>query len=152
MDDIMELIDRIEGLVDGAKNMPLSGNKIVDPDSIFAAIDEIRERYPEELKQARWIIKQRQEMVEEAEREANRILEEAQDRGRMMVAETEVVRQADMRAAEILEAAQANEREIRLGAEDYADEMMANLEVNLGKLLTAVQRGRDRLQGKTTQR
>ena len=152
MDDIMELIDRIEGLIDGAKNLPLSSNKIVDPDSIFAAIDEIRERYPEELKQARWIIKQRQEMVEEAEREANRILEEAQERGRMMVAETEVVRQADMRAAEILESAQANEREIRLGAEDYADEMMANLEVNLGKLLTAVQRGRDRLQGKTTQR
>jgi hypothetical protein len=44
--------------------------------------------------------------------------------------------------------ARAREREIRLGAEDYADEMLANLEVNLGKLLTAVQRGRDRLQGK----
>ncbi len=47
-----------------------------------------------------------------------------------------------------MEKAKDREREIRLGAEDYADEMLANLEVNLGKLLTAVQRGRDRLQGK----
>lgn len=152
MDDILELVDRIETIVDGAKNVPLSSNKMVDPDAIFNAIDEIRDRYPEELKQARWIIKQRQEMIEEAEREANRVLEEATDRARMLVADTEVVRQAESRAAEILEAAQANEREIRLGAEDYADEMMANLEVNLGKLLTAVQRGRDRLQGKSTHR
>ena len=152
MDDIMELIGRIDELVQGSKNMPLSSNKIVDPEAIYALVDEIRERYPEELKQARWILKQRQEMVEEAEREANRVLEEAQDRARMLIAETEIVCQAESRAAEILEEARANEREVRLGAEDYADEMMANLEANLGRLLTAVQRGRDRLQGKPTQR
>ncbi len=51
-----------------------------------------------------------------------------------------------------MDRAKQQEREIRLGAEDYADEMLANLEVNLGKLLTAVQRGRDRLQGKVSQR
>lgn len=152
MDDIMELIDRIDELVEGSKNMPLSSNKIVNPEAIYGIVDEIRDRYPEELKQARWILKQRQEMVEEAEREANRVLEEAQERARMLVGDTEIVRQAEGRAAEILEDARANEREVRLGAEDYADEMMANLEVNLGKLLTAVQRGRDRLQGKTAQR
>ncbi|MBK5211720.1 MAG: ATPase [Coriobacteriia bacterium] len=152
MDDIMELIDRIDELVEGSKNMPLSSNKIVNPEAIYGIVDEIRDRYPEELKQARWILKQRQEMVEEAEREANRVLEEAQERARMLVGDTEIVRQAEGKAAEILEDARANEREVRLGAEDYADEMMANLEVNLGKLLTAVQRGRDRLQGKTAQR
>lgn len=152
MDDIMELIGRIDELVQNSKNVPLSSNKVVDPEAIYSLVDEIRERYPEELKQARWILKQRQEMVEEAEREANRVLEEAQDRARMLVADTEIVRQAEARAAEILEEARANEREVRLGAEDYADEMMANLEANLGRLLTAVQRGRDRLQGKPTQR
>lgn len=150
--DILQLIDRIEEVIDGAKSVPLSSNKMVDPDAIFDIIDEIRGQYPEDLKQARWIVKQRQEMTEEAEREANRILEEAQDRARGLVADTEIVRQAETRAAEIMDDARANEREIRLGAEDYADEMMANLEVNLGKMLTAVQRGRDRLQGKPIQR
>lgn len=91
-------------------------------------------------------------MLEEAEREANRILEEARDRADAMASEQEVVRRANEQAASIMDSARQNEREIRLGAEDYADEMLANLEVNLGKLLTAVQRGRDRLQGKVSQR
>jgi cell division septum initiation protein DivIVA len=108
----------------------------------------VRAQYPDELKQARWIVKERQEMLEEAEKEANRVLEEARDRAQALANETEVVRLAEAQAADILDKARTQEREIRLGAEDYADEMLANLEVNLGKLLTAVQRGRDRLQGK----
>ena len=59
---------------------------------------------------------------------------------------------AQQEAAAILDDARTKEREIRLGAEDYADEMLATPEVTLGKLLTAVQRGRDRLQGKVGQR
>ena len=121
---------------------------MVDPDKVYEIIDEVRAQYPDELKQARWIVKERQEMLEEAEKEANRILEEARDRAQALANETEVVRLAEAQAADILDKARTQEREIRLGAEDYADEMLANLEVNLGKLLTAVQRGRDRLQGK----
>lgn len=91
-------------------------------------------------------------MLEEAEKEANRILEEARERAQALASDQEIVKLAEQQAAEILDDARNREREIRLGAEDYADEMLANLEVNLGKLLTAVQRGRDRLQGKSSQR
>ena len=150
--DILALIDRIEELVDSGRTMPFGGSKIVDPEKIYELIDEIRAQFPDELKQARWIVKERQEMLEEAEKEANRILEEAKARAEAMAAEQEIVRLAEQQRAEILDDARAREREIRLGAEDYADEMLANLEVNLGKLLTAVQRGRDRLQGKVAQR
>ena len=125
---------------------------MVDPEKVYEIIDEIRAQFPDELKQARWIVKERQEMLEEAEKEANRILEEARDRAQALASEQEIVKLAEQQAAEILDDARAKEREIRLGAEDYADEMLANLEVNLGKLLTAVQRGRDRLQGKVGQR
>ena len=148
MNDLNSLIDQLEDIVDHAKALPLSNSKLVNPDEVFEIIDELRKLLPEELKQARWIVKQKSEMLEDGEKEASRIIEEAQERARALVAETEVVRAAENRAAEILEDARTNEREIRLGAEDYADEIMANLEVNLGKLLTAVQRGRDRLQGK----
>ena len=150
--DIMALIDRVEEIVDNARTVPFSSNKMVDPDKVYEIIDEIRGVFPDELKQARWIVKERQEMIEEAEKEANRILEEARDRADAMAAEQEIVRRAAEQAAGILDDARQQEREIRLGAEDYADEMLANLEVNLGKLLTAVQRGRDRLQGKVSQR
>jgi cell division septum initiation protein DivIVA len=150
--DIMALIDRIEEIVDSGRAVPLSHNKMVDPDKVYEIIDEIRAQFPDELKQARWIVKERQEMLEEAEKEANRILEEARERAHQLANEQEVVRLAEQQAADIMDRAKQQEREIRLGAEDYADEMLANLEVNLGKLLTAVQRGRDRLQGKVSQR
>jgi len=150
--DIMALIDRIEEAMDSARSLPLVRGRLVDVEKVYEIIDEIRSVFPDELKQARWIVKERQEMIEEAEKEANRILEEARDRADSMASEQEVVRRAAEQAAGILDDARQQEREIRLGAEDYADEMLANLEVNLGKLLTAVQRGRDRLQGKVNQR
>jgi cell division septum initiation protein DivIVA len=150
--DIMALIDRIEEIVDNAKGVPFTSQKMVEPNSVYDIIDEIRSQFPDELKQARWIVKERQEMLEEAEKEANRILEEARERAQSIASEQEVVRLAEQQAADMIDKARNQEREIRLGAEDYADEMLANLEVNLGKLLTAVQRGRDRLQGKVSQR
>lgn len=150
--DILALIDRIEELIDDGRNVPLSNSKMVDPEKIYELIDEIRAQFPDELKQARWIVKERQEMLEEAEKEANRVLEEAKARADSIASEQEIVKLAEQQRAEILDDARAREREVRLGAEDYADEMLANLEVNLGKLLTAVQRGRDRLQGKVAQR
>lgn len=146
--DIMALIDRIEELVDNGRQIPLAGSKMIDPEKVYEIIDEIRAQFPDELKQARWIVKERQEMLEEAEKEANRVLEEARDRAQAIASEQEIVKLAEQQAAAIMDDARTKEREIRLGAEDYADEMLANLEVNLGKLLTAVQRGRDRLQGK----
>jgi cell division septum initiation protein DivIVA len=150
--DIMALIDRIEEAMDSGRGVPLMRGRLIDIEKVYEIIDEIRGNFPDELKQARWIVKERQEMLEEAEKEANRILEEARDRADSMASDQEVVRRANEQAAAILDDARQQEREIRLGAEDYADEMLANLEVNLGKLLTAVQRGRDRLQGKVNQR
>jgi cell division septum initiation protein DivIVA len=138
--------------MDNARSLPLTKQRLVDQEKVYEIIDEIRASFPDELKQARWIVKERQEMLEEAEKEANRVLEDARDRAEAMASEQEVVKRANEQAASILDSARQQEREIRLGAEDYADEMLANLEVNLGKLLTAVQRGRDRLQGKVNQR
>ena len=150
--DILALIDRIEEVVDDGRSLPLTSSRMVDADKVYEIVDEIRAQFPDELKQARWIVKERQEMLEEAEKEANRVLEDARERAQSLASEQEIVKLAEQQAAEILDNVRAREREIRLGAEDYADEMLANLEVNLGKLLTAVQRGRDRLQGKVNQR
>ncbi|HET7445989.1 MAG TPA: ATPase, partial [Solirubrobacterales bacterium] len=65
-----------------------------------------------------------------------------------LISDEEVTKQAERAADEIVEDARTREREIRLGAEDYADEILNTLEVNLQKFLAAVQRGRDRLAGR----
>ena len=64
-----------------------------------------------------------------------------------MISDEEITKQAERAAEDIIEDARGREREIRLGAEDYADEILNTLEVNLSKFIAAVQRGRDRLAG-----
>ena len=87
-------------------------------------------------------------MLAEAKREAERVVKEAREQSERLISSEEVYRQAERAAEEIIEDARETERQIRLGAEDYADEILSTLEVNLEKFLSAVQRGRDRLAGR----
>src|SRR5665647_1552831 len=146
--DVLVLIDKLDDLVHNAKPVPLTDQVRVDKEEIYDILDQMRATIPEEIKQARWIVKERQEMLAEAKREAERIVKEARDQQARLVSDQEVVKQAENHAEDIIEEARSREREIRLGAEDYADDILNTLEVNLEKFLAAVQRGRDRLAGR----
>ena len=146
--DVLVLIDKLDDLIHNAKPVPLTDQVRVDKEEIYDLLDQMRATIPEEIKQARWIVKERQEMLAEAKREAERIVKEARDQQARLVSDQEVVKQAENHAEDIIEEARSREREIRLGAEDYADDILNTLEVNLEKFLAAVQRGRDRLQGR----
>ena len=146
--DVLVLIDRLEELVEESRSFPGFGNTaMIDRDSAFDLIDQMRQTIPEELKQARWIVKERQSMLDEARSESDRVVRMAQEEAEKITSEEEVLKRAERQSQEILEESRRREREIRLGAEDYADEVLANLEENLGRLLDAVQRGRSKLQG-----
>ena len=146
--DVLVLIDKLDDLVHNAKSVPMTDTVRVDKEEIYDILDQMRATIPEEIKQARWIVKERQEMLAEAKREAERIVAEAKDKQAQLVSQEEIVKQAERLAEDIVEEARAREREIRLGAEDYADEILSTLEVNLQKFIGAVQRGRDKLQGR----
>ncbi len=146
--DVLVLIDKLDEIVNNARPMPMTDKVMIDREEIYDILDQMRTTIPEEIKQARWIVKERQEMLAEAKTESDRIVKEANEQAERLVSEEEVVKMAERNAAQIMEDARAREREIRLGAEDYADEVLETLETNLGKFLAAVQRGRERLQGK----
>jgi len=140
--DVLVLIDKLDDTIHNAKPVPLTDQVRVDKEEVYDILDQMRATIPEEIKQARWIVKERQEMLAEAKREAERIIKEAREEQIRLISEEEIVKQAERQADEIIE------REIRLGAEDYADDILNTLEVNLTKFIAAVQRGRDRLQGR----
>jgi len=131
--DVLVLIDKLDDLVHNAKPVPLTDQVRVDKEEIYDILDQMRATIPEEIKQARWIVKERQEMLAEAKREAERIVKEARDRQEHLISNEEVTKAAERAAEDIVEEAQAREREIRLGAEDYADEILNTLEINLTK-------------------
>src|SRR5256886_4159394 len=105
----------------------------------------MRATIPEEIKQARWIVKERQEMLAEAKRETDRLLGEAREQAVREASQTEIVKLAERQANDIVEDARRQARETRLEMEDWADGILSTLEVNLEKFLSAVKRGRERL-------
>jgi len=146
--DVLVLIDKLDDVIHNGKPVPLTDQVRVEREEIYDILDQMRATVPEEIKQARWIVKERQEMLAEAKREAERIIREARDQQERLINQQEVVRLAERQAEDLIEEARAREREIRLGAEDYADDILNTLEVNLQKFTQAVQRGRERLAGR----
>jgi cell division septum initiation protein DivIVA len=145
--DVFERLDRIEDFIVSSKHVPFSSSVMVNETELFELLDELRSSLPEELKQARWLVKEKQEIMEEAQKEAERIREEARAERENLIQETEIIKAAKAEAEKIIEEANARAREIRLEAEDYADERLANLEVTCFKLLEVIKRARERLQG-----
>ena len=117
----------------------------IDREEIYDILDQMRATIPEEIKQARWIVKERQEMLAEAKREGDRILGEAREQAVREASQTEIVKLAERQAQDIVEDARRQARETRLEMEDWADQILSTLETNLDKFLGAVRRGRERL-------
>src|SRR6476619_6301352 len=85
--DVLVLIDKLDDLVHNARAVPLTDQVRVDKEEIYDILDQMRATIPEEIKQARWIVKERQEMLAEAKREAERIVKEARERQERMISE-----------------------------------------------------------------
>ena len=145
--DVLVLIDKLDALVRNARRLPLRSDVRVDKEELSDLLNELRATTPEEIKQARSIVKERQEMLAAAEREAEGIFGEAHERQTQLVVEHQLSRQAELATVDIIDDARAEEREIRLAAEDYADEILSTFEANLSKFIAAIQRGRERLHG-----
>jgi F0F1-type ATP synthase membrane subunit b/b' len=146
--DVLVLIDKLDELVLNARGVPMSNQVRLDRDEIEDIISHMRATIPEEIKQARWIVKERQEMLAEAKREAERLISEARDHATREASQQEIVKLAERQAEDVLADARRKAREMRLGADDYADSILENMENNLSKFLTAVQRGREQLSGR----
>ena len=146
MNDVLVLIDELDDTVNNAKSGLLGSQVKVDKEETYAILDRMRSTIPEEIKQARWIAKEREEMLAEAKRESERMLEAAREERARLTDEEEIAKHAERRAEKIVEDARGRERHIRLAAEDYADDILGSLELNLEKFSGAVQRGRARLQ------
>ena len=143
--DFLQLIDRLDELVRSAKHVPFSNDVRVNKQQTRDILDEMRTTIPEEIKEAHWIVQERQELLSDAKRDADRIAEEAHEHQAQLVSRHELIPQAERAAEEIIERARAHKRELQLGADNYAEETLDTLELNLTKRIAAIQRGRERL-------
>ncbi|MGI9646248.1 MAG: hypothetical protein ACR2O6_13160 [Ilumatobacteraceae bacterium] len=143
--DAETLLRRAIDIIATAPTMPLSSSPRIDRDDIIELLDESLNRLPDELRQARWMLKERQDFVAKTRREADELLEAARVRAERMVQRTEVVRAAEQRARQVMETAEADSRRLKHETEDFLDQRLGSFEILLDKLQKTVNAGRQRL-------
>lgn len=146
--DMEAKLQHLEQLVRDAKVVPLSSSIMLNRAEVDGIIHDMRAAMPEEMRQARWVVKEREEVLESARAEHHRILEEARSERARLISRTEVVEAANREGDRIIADAEERARQMRLQADDYVDGKLANFEIVLGKTLQTVQRGRNKLRGR----
>jgi hypothetical protein len=128
-----------------APSVPLSSTPRIDRDEIIELLEDALVRVPEEIRQARWMLKERQEFLEKTKREADELLAVARQQAERMVQRTEVVRAAEARARQVIDAADEETRRLRNETEDFLDQRLGSFEILLDRLSKTVAHGRQRL-------
>lgn len=140
--EIFTLLETLEDILENSKTLPFSDKSIIEKEQFLDIIKEIRLKLPEELKQAKWIKEERERIIAEAQKDADDIVREAENRIISMIDEHEITKKAYDKKTEIIADANEMYREITKGTNDYVDGILANIENNmleLGKTLSGVE-------------
>lgn len=145
--DVETLLRRALDVIDTGKSMPLSASVIVPRDDIRSLLEACIEHLPLEIRQANWMLRERAEFLAKMEREGDEILNAARDRAERMVQRSELVREAQRVAQRTVDDAHDEARQMRHEAEDYCDQKLAQFEIILEKTIRSVKLGREKLRG-----
>ena len=136
--DLAARIQQLEDMVRDAKSMPLSSSALLNREEMLDLVASMRESLPEEIKQARWVVKDREQLLTKARKDAEGVVQQALEEQRRLVAQEEVVRASSREAERILEEARDQSRQLRLEAEDYIDQKLAAFEATLTQALEQI--------------
>jgi hypothetical protein len=132
--DLASRIQQLEDMVREAKSMPLSSSALLNREEMLELVASMREQLPEEIKQARWVVRDREELLAKARREAESLVERARLEQMRLVGQEAVVQAAAEEAERIVSDAQDRAHSVRMEAEDYVDSKLAQFEIALQRL------------------
>ena len=118
--EVERLIQGLINVVDAARPVPLSSSSMVNKDEIISVLNDISIRLPDEIRAARWLLKQREDFLSRTQREGDELIDLARARAGQMVQKSEVVKAAEIHARRLVEEAQAEAQRLRLETEDFA--------------------------------
>ncbi len=128
------LINELEQLLTGANRVPFSRRLMVDEEQILDIIDRMRVAVPDELRQARQIVREREQIIDSAKK---KIAQSLSEQGMLEIAQRE--------RARIVGEAEAEATRIRAEADDYSRQVLLDLEERVGKALMVIQNGLEEL-------
>lgn len=150
--DILHLVDRLEELFNESKPLWFTHTVMVDEDRFLDLIDQMRVSIPEEIKKAQQILTQRDQILAQAQEEANRTLQIAREKADQVIERDSIIQAAQARAEQIIQQAHLETEGTRQDADSYVLDTLSLLENELEKMLVQVRNGvrsvqTDKIQG-----
>lgn len=143
--DILQLVDRMEDILEEASSVPFSSKVILDVDEIYEIIQEIRIQLPDEIKQATWIKEERQRILTEAKDEASELIKQAEEQVDVLVDKNQITKMAIEKGEEIVNKAKISAKGIRDGSLHYADNILLKTQENLKEVINSINTNREEL-------
>ena len=144
--NVEELVDELYEMVERAWSLPLSrGRAVLDGAEVKQILDEIKEGLPQEIRQAKAIVADRTQIINDAKREAETIVRVAEERAKAMVNQDEITKQAQQKANDLLTQAQTKFREMRKASNDYVDDLMKRTDDALAENLAELRKARQNI-------
>ena len=139
--DILHLIDRLEEIIKESRRVPFSDRRLVDETRIWPLLDQMRIAIPDEMRRAERIVRERERAKAQATEEAERIIQLAREEAAELAANHSVAQTAEEEAMVIRDRARQEARKIVSGADEYAFDVLCDLEQDLKRALTVIENG-----------
>jgi vacuolar-type H+-ATPase subunit H len=139
--DILYLLDQLEEVLGAGSRLPLTSRTLVDEQEILDILDQIRVSIPDEIKAARRLTQEREQILADARAEAERILRDAEAHAAERISDHALVRAAEVRAGDIEEGALRQAEQVRREAEAYAYRVLEKLREQITQVAQTVDRG-----------
>ena len=148
--NVDELLDLMEETLEEGTAMPFSsGKRVVDVDKMRDIIDDVRANLPDEMRQSKKMVDDRERIMQDAHQEADSIIKQAEERAKLLTSEQEITKRAQKRAVEILTTAQNQSREISKSATSYCETILKNAEESLARSIADIKNTRMNLRNAT---
>lgn len=134
--NVDEILDLMEGLLDKASTVPFSSKKMIDCEQMSEYIDSMRMNLPGEIKRAKDLARDKQNIIAQSNKEAEEIIKKAEERAKVLVSEQEILKQAAEYAKEQVKLAQEQADEIVMTAKSKDKDIRNALAANVEKVLS----------------
>lgn len=147
---IDKILDKMDDLLGEAVSMPLTGRKLIDVDKFQDLVDDLRMNLPQEIKDAKSVVSDRDQIIEQAENQAEDIIQKAEVRARQMISETEIFKAAKKASNEMISAAQERSKETERLAVEFSENALKKAEDALLVVFNQVKTKRLSVRGNIT--
>jgi hypothetical protein len=143
--DVADLQDMVDDLIvhlHEAKSVPLSNNAMVDRDKFLSTLETIRADLPDELRAARWMVREREAFIARTNEKAREIVDRARKEADQMVSDSNIVAEAVEEANVLVRRAEGEVRRLRLETEDEIEKKLQRVETILAETVAQTQAAR----------